>query len=209
MWLRHGLLRAQPAPDRQGWARIGLLATSALLLGGDEVVVEVDLGPGACLDLYDVAGTLAYHGRGQPAGWALTVSIAAGASLRYRGAPFVVADGADVIRTTHLDLAADARLWLRETIVLGRTGQVGGRVRTHTRLRLDDRDIWLEDQDLDPRRGRRRPGLLGENRILDPILTVGLPAPSAEGALPYHLVGEVGTLTRYLGTDLARSPFHA
>ena len=46
-----------------GWS-----ATTALLLGGDAVELVVEVGPGAVLDLFDVAGTVAYHGRGRSGG---------------------------------------------------------------------------------------------------------------------------------------------
>lgn len=208
--LRQGQLRAQRNPDRDGWIRIGLLATTALLLGGDEVDLEVEVGPGARLDLYDVTGTVAYHGRGAGAAWRLRVKVAAGGALRYRGEPFIVSDGADVHRTTDLDVAAGAALWLRETLVLGRTGQLGGRLRNGTRLRVAGSDVWLEDQDLDPDGDRLRPGLLGDSRVIDSVLRVG-GAPDAAGesaAVRFTLADGSSTLTRYLGTSLAASPLH-
>lgn len=209
--LRQGQLRAQRNPDRDGWTRIGLLATTALLLGGDEVELDVEVGPGARLDLYDVAGTVAYHGRGTPAGWRLTITIADGGALRYRGEPFIVSDGADVRRTTHLQLAPTAGLWLRETLVLGRTGQRGGRLRSRTRLRVADADVWSEDQDLDPDGDRRSPGLLGDRRVIDSVLRVGSQVSVGDrpAAPCFTLADGASTLTRYLGTSLAASPLHA
>lgn len=215
--LREGQLRAHRNPDRNGWTRIGLLATTALLLGGDEVDLEIEVGPGARLDLYDVAATVAYHGRGALAAWRLRVSVADGGSLRYRGEPFIVSDGADVRRTVQLDLASTARLWLRETLVLGRTGQLGGRLRSQTRLRVGETDVWAEDQTLDPDDGRRWPGLLGDQRVVDSVLEVnGLGVGDATtatkgsaAAVRFVLADQSSTLTRYLGTDLASSPLHA
>ena len=213
--LRQGHLRAQRNPDRDGWTRIGLLATTALLLGGDEVDLEVEVGSGARLDLYDVAATVAYHGRGAPAAWRLSVTVADGGALRYRGEPFIVSDGADVRRTTQLDLAPTAELWLRETVVLGRAGQLGGRLRSRTTLRVADEDVWIEDQDLDPAGSRRLPGLLGDRRIVDSVLRVGSQrvgeqeSQAAPSATCFTLADGSSSLTRYLGTELAASPLHA
>jgi len=204
--LAAGLLRAQRVADGPHGPRVGLVATTALLLGGDEVELAVELGPGARLDLFDVAGTVAYHGRGRPACWRTTVTLADGAALTYAGQPFVVSDGADVTRTMGLDLAGSARLRLRETLVLGRDGQIGGRVRSRTHLRVDGIDAWREDTDLDPAGIRDLPGLLGGRRVVDTVLTVGQPAPVAPPAVTYALLGGVGTVTRYLGTELADSP---
>ena len=97
----------------------------------------MSVGEGTRLDLFDIAGTVAYHGRGRPAAWHVRIELADGAELRYRGEPFVVADGADVQRTLRVELADTAGLRLRETLILGRSGEFGGRLRSETRLRID------------------------------------------------------------------------
>jgi len=200
------LLRPQRVADGPEGPRVGLVATTALLLGGDEVDLAVELGPGATLDLFDVAGTVAYHGRGRPAAWRTSLSLADGSHLTYAGQPFVVSDGADVTRVLRVDLAGSARLRLRETLVLGRDGQVGGRVRSRTHLTVGEVETWREDTDLDPAGIRDRPGLLGGRRVVDTVLTVGRPVPAAPPAVTYTLLGGVGAVTRYLGTELADSP---
>lgn len=205
--LRHGQLRAQRLGDRGGWVRIGLLATTALLLGGDVVEIEVSVGEGGRLDLSDIAGTVAYDGRGRRAAWHVRIELAEGAQLRYRGEPFVVSDGADVHRALSADLADTARMQLRETLVLGRSGETGGRLRSETRLRIDAADVWLEDQLLDPDRDRRHPGLLGDRRVLDSMVIIGTGSVTVPpGAVGYALVGARGNVVRYLGTELASSP---
>jgi len=45
-------------------ARIGLVATQALLLGGDHVQLDIEVGPGAWLELVETAGTVAYDADG-------------------------------------------------------------------------------------------------------------------------------------------------
>jgi len=205
--LRHGQLRAQRLGDRDGWVRIGLLATTALLLGGDEVEIEVSVGEDMRLDLFDVAGTVAYHGRGCPAAWHVRIELADGAELRYHGEPFVVADGADVQRTLRVELAVTAGLRLRETLILGRSGESGGRLRSETRLRIADLDVWVEDQLLDPDGDRRRSGMLGDRRVLDSMIMVATDVVTAPtGAVGYALVRGRGSVVRYLGTHLAASP---
>ena len=68
--------RAGPAgPDRRAdrparaqvtetGARVGLVATTALLLGGDHVEIDIDVGPGAWLEVVEIAGTVAYDADG-------------------------------------------------------------------------------------------------------------------------------------------------
>lgn len=212
--LRSGLLRPQQVHGPADRCRIGLLATTALLLGGDVVELEVDVGSGATLELFDVAGTVAYDGRGQAARWDVRVRVAAGGRLRWSGAPFVVGDGADVTRTLAVDLAEDAHALVRETLVLGRVGQTGGRVRSRTEIARVGHPVLVEDLDLDPTQHRRLPGMLGPWRVLDTVLTLGLPPPvGPAAALDHRLVRYVlpepgSTLHRYLGSDLDRSPVH-
>ena len=78
--LQTGLLRPQPLHGPADRCRIGLLATTALLLGGDRVELDVQVGPGATLELVDVAGTVAYDGRGRPASWSVRPCVVAGSS---------------------------------------------------------------------------------------------------------------------------------
>jgi urease accessory protein len=199
--------------DRPDHARIGLVATTALLLGGDEVELEVRVGPDASLELFDVAGTVAYHGRGQSALWRVTIVLENGACLHYCGAPFVVSDGADVVRTLDLGLDPTASVRLRETVVLGRSGQVGGRLGSRTAITVGDRPVLLEDQLLDLSGIRRSPGMLGSHRVIDTVVALGHDAVGRHepsllpgGAVRFGLVGGVGSLTRYLGADVASSP---
>lgn len=206
-----GLLRPQLVLDEPDHVRIGLVATTALLLAGDEVELEVELGSGACLELFDVAGTVAYHGRGRASAWRTRIMLAEQARLRYQGAPFVVAEGADVERTLDLSLDPTANVWLRETVVLGRSGEIGGRLRSRTEVAVAGRQVLLEDQILDPSGIRRSPGMLGPHRVIDTVLTLGEDGFGADqtslgAAVRFGLVGGVGSLTRYLGADVVGSP---
>lgn len=208
--LQTGLLRPQPLhgpPDR---CRIGLLATTALLLGGDHVELDVQVGPGATLELVDVAGTVAYDGRGRSASWSVRVAVAEGGRLRWSGEPLVVADGADVSRDLHLELAGGTTALLRETAVLGRAGQLGGVLRTRTRVHLEGRPVLVEDTELDPATHRRSPGMLGGLRVLDTLLALGAdpPGPAVDGLTVFRLAGPRSHLARYLGPELAASPLH-
>ncbi|WP_375423170.1 urease accessory protein UreD [uncultured Friedmanniella sp.] len=208
--LRSGLLRPQQVHGPVDRCRIGLLATTALLLGGDVVELDVEVGPGATLELFDVAGTVAYDGRGRPARWDVRVRVGEGGRLRWSGAPFVVGDGTDVTRTVRLDLAVEARALIRETLVLGRAGQTGGRVRSRTEVTRAGAPVLVEDLDLDPARHRRLPGMLGPWRVLDSVLALGAPLPAASGEdLVRFALPEPGSvLLRHLGTELDRSPVH-
>jgi len=138
--LRPGALSPRVLSAGRGTARVALVATRALLLGGDHVRVEVHVGEGVELELVEVSGTVAYAGRGRSASWDVDVRVDARGLLVWDARPFVVADGADVARSTGVTLAAgDAHgaggaALLRETLVLGRSGEAGGRLRSRTRV---------------------------------------------------------------------------
>lgn len=188
-------------------ARIALVATRALLLGGDHVRVEVHVGEGVELELVEVSGTVAYPGRGRSASWHVDVRVEADGLLVWDALPFVVAQEADVDRRTDVVLGPDAAALLRETVVLGRTGETGGRVRSRTRAeREQDGELFVEDLDLGE--DRTLPAILGTARVVDSVLLVGTrpPAPGDEppadaaGAGPLRLdLDGPGAVARHLG----------
>ncbi len=239
--LRAGLLRPLLVRAGADGCTIGLVATSALLLGGDQMEISVEVGPGATVHLRDIAGTVAYDGRGIPARWDVRVVIHDGGRLRWSGEPFVVADGADVVRQLRVEAAGTARLVLRESLVLGRFGELGGRLTSRAEAAVDGVGVYREDLVLRSQDNRTAPGMLGRARVIDSVLSLGRstvgrsashPAecwPSAGAAVhggvgPGHaahqreapgslchdfcLAGGAGTLTRFLGEELATSPLH-
>jgi urease accessory protein len=208
--LRSGLLRPQQLHGPDDRCRIGLLATNALLLGGDAVELDVEVGAGATLELSDIAGTVAYDGRGVPASWTVRVRVDEGGRLRWAGEPFVVADGAEVTRSLLLELADGAQALVRETVVLGRSGQVGGVLRNRTDIHRAGRPVLAEDTRLDPAGHRRLPGMLGELRVVDTLLALGFtPSPaSSPGLTTFRLAEPTCSMLRHLGRDPARSPLH-
>ncbi|HET7476276.1 MAG TPA: urease accessory protein UreD [Dermatophilaceae bacterium] len=191
------LLRAGP-----GFADVALVTTTATLLGGDDVELRVILGEGVRLELVDVAATVAYDGRGRPALWTVSVAVAAGASLVWRGEPLVVAQGADVRRRLRLDVAAGGRALLRDAVVLGRHGESGGDLRCETTVSYAGSPLLVEQLDL-TRAARGRPGVLGPHRLVETLTWAGDPVPSPpvpEGPTTCRLdLSGPGLVVRHLG----------
>ncbi|QIX27185.1 urease accessory protein UreD [Nocardioides sp. JQ2195] len=187
--------------------RVALVAACASLLAGDDVRLEVEVGPGAHLEIIEPSATVAYNGRGGSCRWAAAIRVAEGGSLVWAGAPLVVSEGADVDRSTTVELADGAVALHHETLVLGRSGEAGGRLRARMRATCEDRPLLVEDVDLGDPGLRRAPGILGENRVLATTALLG-----ARPAEPLHthetsLAGP-GALARSLAnqahlTDLA------
>ncbi|MFD7074810.1 urease accessory protein UreD [Nocardioides sp. NPDC059952] len=186
-------------------ARISLVPDGAMLLAGDHVEVEVEVGEGASLTLVEPAGTVAYDMVGGHASWSVRITLEAGATLIWAGEPFVVSAGADVTRDTRVTLGRDARLALRETLVLGRHGERPGRVRTEWSAHdHDGRPLLVESLDLDE--SSMAPGLLGPNRVLGSVTALGLDLPAdacPEGRLDLQ---HGGTLWRHLASEAHQIP---
>lgn len=199
--LGQGPIAARRLRSDDGVVRIALVATQALLLAGDRVRIEVTV-TGSDVELVEVGGTVAYDMRGGSARWEVVVRLHDGAHLTWLGQPFVVAAGADVHRCTEVDLAPGTTVTLRESLVLGRTGETGGRLTTATRVRAGGAPLLAEDLDLAPA-SRVGHAVLGTARCLDSLTTLG--HRLADGPSVLQLAG-VGSIARWLGDDQHRSP---
>ncbi|EGD43880.1 LigA [Nocardioidaceae bacterium Broad-1] len=186
-------------------ARISLVPDGAMLLAGDHVTIDVEVGEGASLTLVEPAGTVAYDMDGGRASWSVRIALAAGATLVWAGEPFVVSAGADVTRDTRVTLAPGARLALRETLVLGRHGERPGRASTTwSAYGHDGRPVLVESLDLDA--SSLAPGLLGPHRVLGSVTALGQEiAPDAfpDGRLDLE---HGGTLWRHLASEAHEIP---
>lgn len=179
--LTTGLLspRRLPAPD--GVVRIALIAASALLLAGDQVEIQVVIKGPVRLEIVETAGTVAYAMRGGSAKWDVMITLTEGAQLTWHGEPFVVAEGADVTRTMQVNLESGCSAAIRESLVLGRHGEVGGTLRSSQRAWLDGELLLAEDLDLAPE-ARHGWAILGTARCLDSITTLGRRLQEAQKA---------------------------
>ncbi|WP_432546312.1 urease accessory protein UreD [Kineococcus sp. SYSU DK004] len=171
--LRAGALAPRVLSTTGAGARVALVGARALLLAGDDVELDVQVGAGCVLDLVEVAGTVAYDGRGGSASWSVRVLLEEGARLLWHGEPFVVAAGADVRRSLDVRMAAGSLALLRETLVLGRTGEVGGRLRSTARVHLAGRPLLVEDLDLRDVGTRGSGAVLGTARCVDTVSVWG------------------------------------
>lgn len=194
-----GLLQPRLVSRTRTGARVALVAAGATLLGGDEVSVDVHVGAGCTLEIEDVGGTVAYESTGAPSRFDVSIRLEEGARLVWRAHPFVVTDGADVRRRTSIALGHGAALLLRETLVLGRTGECGGHLASALEARdADGAPLLLEHLDLDGAAPRH--GVLGPHRVLDTAVLLGRRPPESTGPRVLHLEAP-GALGRTLGAS--------
>ncbi len=192
--VRSSHLRAFALPA-YGGTRVALVPEQAVLLAGDHVEVTVRVARGAALEIVEPGGTVAYTMRGRRARWDVSVEVEEGGSLIWHGEPFVVAEGADVLRCATVDVATDARVVIRETLVLGRSGERPGLLVARTDVHRGGNQVLVEE--LDAALG------LGPHRVLDQVLHLGGDFPSAE----YTMTLDSGDrLHRWLGQSLHSSP---
>lgn len=189
-------------------AHVALVAGGALLLGGDRVDIAIAVGDGCTLDLEDVGGTVAYSADGVACFWDVEIDVGAGARLTWNGLPLIVAEGANVHRNLRMRLGAGASALVRESIVLGRSGERGGRLRLHTSVRDGDGPVVEEALDADG--AHPVPGVLGAHRVLDTILCAGdRPPPVRVDGVTVMALEAPGATARYLGDHAHSSPLAA
>jgi urease accessory protein len=191
--VRPMLLRSD---TRAAW--ISLVGEGALLLAGDAVAIDVEVGPGARLHIQEVAGTVAYPMHGGSASWRVRITVADGGFLAWEGQPCVVSKGADVVRSTTITAGSGARVGLSESLVFGRHGEPTGRLRTRLDARLADGTAVLTEQlDVDESSNRL---LLAGAKAMTTVLTLG--ARIEPAALPGHVthldLHECGSVVRGL-----------
>ena len=109
--------------------RVHLVHAAGGPLGGDDLALSVDIGPGARLAVHSAGATLVQPGAATeaPARWTVDLRVGADGRLHWAPEPTVVSDRAALESAVRVTLAPGAAATVRETVVLGRHGQRGGR----------------------------------------------------------------------------------
>ncbi len=170
--------------------RVSLAAGAAGPVGGDDLRLSVEVGPGAALVLRSVAATLVLPGpHRQHSLSETTVRVGAGGTFVWLPGPVIAARGCHHRAITHVTLEAGARLLLREELLLGRHGEQPGAIRQRLRVCLGDRPLHDQEIALGPGvEGWDGSAVTGGRRALGSLLVVdpdwagqpfGLPSPTA------------------------------
>jgi urease accessory protein len=165
---------------------VHLIGGAAGPLGGDDLRLDVEVGPGAHLTVRSVAASLALPG---PKGGASRLHVRAvvgeDATLRWHPEPLIAATGCDHDTVTEVRVAAGGSLTWRDDVVCGRHGEAPGDVRITTVIRYADRTLHRHDLALGPAApGWAGPAMLGGARavgslvVVDPAWSVGGPPPA-------------------------------
>lgn len=177
-----------------------MLPTQAGPLSGDHDRLRIVVGAGATLVLRPVAATVALPGAACTR-LQLDVEVGQSGRLVLEEAPLIVASGADVERSTRVELAAGAAAALRDIVVLGRSGETGGRVCSVLRV-IDEQGVLLHDAlRLDPTTSRQgaRVALAPGHRAAGTLCLFGIGAPDE----PQFALARAGALRRGTARGLA------
>ncbi|MFI8241634.1 urease accessory protein UreD [Streptomyces sp. NPDC085866] len=130
-----------------GEARVMVVGAMSGPLGGDRFSLEARVEEGARLYVGSAAATIALPGQGKgEARYDVRLDVADDGELRWLPEQLISAGGSDLYVTTRAELAAGARLVLREEQVLGRVAEAPGRLNSRLTVRVAGRTVL--DQEL-------------------------------------------------------------
>ncbi|WP_229736448.1 urease accessory protein UreD [Novosphingobium endophyticum] len=160
------------------------ITTSGGLTGGDRVVLDISIEPGACATVSTQAAEKLY--RVLPDDPAIhietRINIAEGGRCEWLAQEAILFDRSQVRRHLHAHLAADARLLAVETIVFGRAamGEVyaEGLIHDEWRIWRSDELIWADALHIDGKFAEiaAQPFCLGPARALATMVYAGADA---------------------------------
>jgi urease accessory protein len=172
-----------------GTDRLHLLHAAGGPLGGDRLRLTGSVGPECVLRVDSAGATVVQPGpAGQSADWTVHVHVASGATMRWAPQPTVVCAEADFHALLHADVAPDARLTVREIVVLGRVGERGGRYAGTLSVTVGGAALIAHENLLDGTDpALSGPAGSGGRRVHGTLLVSG-----AETTLPAEQAGETG-----------------
>ena len=203
------LLLRRTGPRDGRAVTVHLVGGAAGPLRGDDLRLEISVGPQARLEVRSVAASLALPGRpGLPASrLAITATVAAGGTLRWLPEPVIAANGCDHVAVTRVEVAEGGSLLWRDDVVCGRHDEPAGDLRTSTTIRYAGSTLYRHDLTVGPRApGWSGAAVLGAGRAIGNVVAAG-PGAVAEAGVPgpdsavLPLAGP-GVLVSAVGADI-------
>ncbi|WP_433826204.1 urease accessory protein UreD [Actinoplanes sp. CA-015351] len=170
------LLLRRTGPRTGTGVTVHLVGGAAGPLRGDELRLEIEVGPGAWLEFRSVAASLALPGRSFLPASRLTVvaTVAAGGTLRYLPEPLIAAAGCDHVAVTRVDVEEGGALLWRDELVCGRHGEQSGDVRADMTVRYAGTTIYRHELSVGPAApGWSGAAVLGNGRAAGTVISAG------------------------------------
>jgi urease accessory protein len=183
---------------RTGPAEVHLVGGAAGPLGGDELHLSVEVGPGAGLTLRTVAASIALPARdGAPSRVQVRASVAG--HLAWLPEPLVAAAGCRHHVMSIVELDPDASLLWRDELVCGRHGEPGGNATVGTRVTRAGLPLLHHELSVGPDApGWDGPAVLGGARAAGSLLVVS-PGWAGTGPPAAQLLGPDAVLVPLAG----------
>ncbi|MGW0661972.1 urease accessory protein UreD [Streptodolium elevatio] len=189
-------------------AEVVFVAGAAGPLGGDELTVRIEVGPGARLTVRTAAAAVVLPGTGEPARQSVEIVVDDGGELEWLPEPVVVAAGARYESSVKVTLGRATRLLMCETLVLGRAAEPCGDAVSRWDVAAESRPLLRQQSAYGPaaKPGWRGPagtagGTVVASRLRFPDIPGTTPRlPSAVGRAVCELAGG-GLLTTVTAAD--------
>lgn len=168
-----GVRRVYGPPDE---CALCLVGTAAGPLPGDDLRLTLDVGTDARATLISAGASIALGAdvrTARAASLRTEVAVAPGGSLDGAPPPLIVARGAVVESAVAIRLGTGAFVRWQETVVLGRAGERGGRLRMRWDVTRDGLALLRQGVDLGDPALARWPVMLHRRRVLVSVLLAG------------------------------------
>lgn len=158
-----------------------LVGGAAGPLGGDRLVLDVHVGPGARLVIRSVAASIARPGStGEYSRFEVHAEVGAGGSLHWQPEPLIAAAACRHEAISTVDAAPDACVRWREELVIGRLGERPGALSARLTVRCAGAARLRQELRVgDDRAGWDGPAVLGGARATGTLVALGGHAPVA------------------------------
>jgi urease accessory protein len=169
------LLLRRTGARTTGGVTVHLVGGAAGPLRGDELRLDIEVGPGAWLEMLSVAAQLALPGRPGPASrLTITASVAAGGTLRWIPEPLIAASGCDHVAVTRVAVQDGGSLLWRDDLVCGRHGEDSGDFVADLLISYAGSALYRHELAVGPRApGWDGAAVLGSGRAVGTVLTAG------------------------------------
>jgi urease accessory protein len=186
-----------------GTAVVHLVGGAAGPLGGDDLHLDVRVGPGAALELRSVAASMALpHRSGAASTMRVRATVAADATLRWLPEPLIAAAGCHHRAFVEVDVAIGGRLLWRDDVVCGRHGEQPGDLLTDSTVRYAGDTLHRHRLVLGPAApGWSDAAVLGGGRAYGSVVIVD-PSWSTTGPPPARTLGPAAVLMPLAGPGM-------
>ncbi|MFF5235438.1 urease accessory protein UreD [Dactylosporangium sp. NPDC000521] len=170
-----------------GWATVHLVGGAAGPLGGDDLRLDIEVGPRARLCLHTVAASIALPSRTRAESHlSVRVTVADGGTLHWLPEQTVAAAGCRHTTATNVDAGEGATLLWRDELICGRHDEAPGELAVSTSVTYAGRPLLRQRLDIGPGAdGWAGPAVLGAAKATGSLLHVH---PGAAPGAP-HLLG--------------------